>query len=199
MKIRILNGAHAAMAYPAALLDIHFVHDAMADPQVRGFLDRLGRDEILPVVPPVPGTRLDEYQALVMRRFANPQVGDTIPRLCADGSNRQPKFILPSVADRLRQGAPVDGLALVGALWCRYGAGTPDSGAPVPGDDPNWERLQAHARRARDEPRAFLALTDIFGEIGTHETYAAAFAAALASLWRSGTRATLARYVDRPA
>jgi mannitol 2-dehydrogenase len=199
MKIRVLNGGHAALAYPAALLDIHFVHDAMADRQVRGFLDRLEREEILPAVPPVPGTSLDEYQALVMRRFANPQVGDTIPRLCADGSNRQPKFILPTVADRLGQGASVDGLALVGALWCRYCAGSTDSGAPVPGDDPNWERLQAHARRARDEPRAFLAMADIFGAVGTNETYAAAFAAALDSLWRSGTRATLARYLDRPA
>jgi mannitol 2-dehydrogenase len=199
MKIRILNGGHAAIAYPAALLDIHFVHDAMADPDVRGFLEKLEREEILPAVPPVPGTSLEAYQALVMRRFANPQVGDTIPRLCADGSNRQPKFILPSVADRLRQGAPVEGLALVGALWCRSCAGTTDSGAPVPIDDPNGERLQAHARRAREEPRAFLAQADIFGDIGTNETYAAAFASALRSLWRSGTRATLARYLGRSA
>ena len=29
MKIRILNGGHAAIAYPAALLDIHFVHEAI--------------------------------------------------------------------------------------------------------------------------------------------------------------------------
>ena len=31
MKIRILNGGHAAIAYPAGLLDIHFVHEAMED------------------------------------------------------------------------------------------------------------------------------------------------------------------------
>ncbi|HEX2555620.1 MAG TPA: mannitol dehydrogenase family protein [Microvirga sp.] len=199
MKIRILNGGHAAIAYPAALLDIHFVHDAMADPQVRGFLDRLEREEILPTVPPVPGTRLEDYRALIVRRFANPQIGDTIPRLCADGSNRQPKFILPAVADRLRQGAPVEGLALVGALWCRYCAGTTDSGAPVAADDPNWARVHAQAERARSDPRAFLAMEDIFGDIGRNETYAAAFAAALASLWRSGTRATLARYLGGAA
>ncbi|MGO6993935.1 mannitol dehydrogenase family protein, partial [Rhizobium johnstonii] len=28
MKILILNGGHAAIAYPAALMDIHFVHDS---------------------------------------------------------------------------------------------------------------------------------------------------------------------------
>jgi mannitol-1-phosphate/altronate dehydrogenase len=37
MKIRILNGGHAAIAYPAALMDIHFVHDCdgrSADPRL---------------------------------------------------------------------------------------------------------------------------------------------------------------------
>src|SRR5579863_6637700 len=37
MKMRILNGGHAAIAYPAGLLDIHFVHDAMADKQIAAF------------------------------------------------------------------------------------------------------------------------------------------------------------------
>jgi mannitol 2-dehydrogenase len=46
MKIRILNGGHAAIAYPAALMDIHFVHEAMEDPLIRAFLAKLekGRD-----------------------------------------------------------------------------------------------------------------------------------------------------------
>ena len=39
MKIRILNGGHAAIAYPAGLLDIHFVHEAMEDAQIRAFLE----------------------------------------------------------------------------------------------------------------------------------------------------------------
>ena len=46
MKIRILNGGHAAIAYPAGLLDIHFVHEAMEDAQIRAFLDKLTRREI---------------------------------------------------------------------------------------------------------------------------------------------------------
>ena len=31
MKIRILNGGHAVIAYPAGLMDIHFVHEAMEE------------------------------------------------------------------------------------------------------------------------------------------------------------------------
>ena len=196
MKIRILNGGHAAIAYPAALMDIHFVHEAMEEPLVRGFLGKLEREEIIPVVPPIPDVDLDEYYQLIERRFSNPRIGDTIPRLCLDGSNRQPKFILPSAADRLRAGQSVTGLALVSAFWARYCYGETDSGAPIPPNDPNWDRLQSAARAARDEPRAFLAMEDIFGELGRDPAYIAQFSSALSAIWRLGARETLRRYLD---
>jgi len=196
MKIRILNGGHAAIAYPARLLGIHFVHDAMRDPLIRGFLDRLETEEIIPCVPPVPGVDLRAYYELIANRFANPEIGDTIPRLAFDGSNRQPKFILPSTRDRLKAGAPVTGLALVSALWCRYCAGTDDAGAPLTVEDDNADRLVPAAQRAKDDPAAFLALRDIFGDLADAPPFRTAFATALRGLWRDGTRATLQRYVD---
>jgi len=195
MKIRILNGGHATIAYPAALLDIHFVHEAMADQLVSGFLSKLLDDEIIPVVPPVPDTDLHDYKALIERRFANPKIGDTIRRLCLDGSNRQPKFILPSVADRLRAGLPIDGLALVGALWCRYCHGETESGAPIEPNDPEWARLQQRARAARHDPAAWLGMRDLFGELGADARYREAFGRALQRVWANGTRATLSAYL----
>src|SRR5690606_26364093 len=165
MKIRILNGGHATIAYPAALLDIHFVHEAMAEPLVSGFLERVEREEIIPVVPPVPDTDLGAYYRQVVLRFANPRIGDTVQRLCLDGSNRQPKFILPSVADRLAEGGGIEGLALVSALWARYCYGETDSGAVIAPNDPDWERLQLQARRARRRPAAWLEMTEIYGEV----------------------------------
>jgi mannitol 2-dehydrogenase len=195
MKIRILNGGHAAIAYPAALLGIHFVHEAMADPHVRAFLDKLEVEEIIPCVPPVPGIDLGSYYQLVASRFANPEVGDTIPRLCQDGSNRQPKFILPSTRDRLKAGGDVTGLALESALWCRYCAATTDAGAPIALDDPNSGRLMTAARAAKDDPTAFLGLRDIFGDIADAPSFRTRFETALVSLWRNGTRATLQRYL----
>ena len=196
MKIRILNGGHAAIAYPAALLGIHFVHDAMADPEIRAFLDKLESEEIIPCVPPVPGGDLRAYYRLVARRFANPDVGDTIPRLCQDGSNRQPKFILPSTRDRLAAGADIRGLALVSALWCRYCAASNDSGERITLNDPNAERLELHARAAKEDPQAFLRLRDIFGDLADNAEFGTEFGEALRSLWRDGTRSTLQRYLS---
>ncbi|PTM92791.1 mannitol dehydrogenase family protein [Mycoplana dimorpha] len=196
MKIRILNGGHAAIAYPAALLDIHFVHEAMEDADIRAFLAKLEREEIIPVIPPVPGTDLDAYFRLIETRFLNPKIGDTIPRLAQDGSNRQPKFILPSTADRLRRGEDVVGLALVSALWCRYFAGISESGRPIAFNDASADRLHAAAARAKDDPAAFLALGDIFGAVAASELFRRRFEKALKTLWEHGTRATLRLYLD---
>lgn len=196
MKLRILNGGHAAIAYPAALMDIHYVHEAMENPLIRGFLAKLENEEIIPVVPPVPGTSLADYYALIERRFANPKIGDTIPRLAQDGSNRQPKFILPSTADRLAKGLDVVGLALVSALWCRYFEGVSDSGKAIVFNDVNAERLQAAARASQLDPKTFLDLGDIFGEVGTNPRFILRFTEALASLRQNGTAATLQKYLD---
>lgn len=196
MKLRILNGGHAAIAYPAGLLGIHFVHDAMADPLVRGFLDKLETEEIIPHVPPVPGVDLTEYLHLIADRFSNPDVGDTIPRLAQDGSNRQPKFILPSTRERLKAGGDVTGLALESALWCRYCAATTDAGEVITLDDINADRLTAAALAARDEPGAFLKLRDIFGELAEVPQFCHRFETALRSLWLHGTRDTLRRYLE---
>ena len=196
MKIRILNGGHATIAYPAALLDIHFVHEAMENALVRGFLEKVEREEIIPIVPPVPDTDLDDYYALIDRRFSNPKIGDTITRLCLDGSNRQPKFILPSAADRVKAGKPVMGLALVSAFWARYCYGETDSGAAIAPNDPSWARLNAEARRAKDDPKAWLAMTDIFGELAQEPAYVEAFSRALTTIWAIGTKATLEAYLS---
>ena len=195
MKIRILNGGHATIAYPAGLMDIYFVHEAMQEPLVRAFLGKLERDEIIPTVPPVPGTVLSEYYDLIERRFSNPKIGDTIRRLCLDGSNRQPKFIIPTIADRLKAGKSVDGLALESALWCRYCFGTTDSGAVIEANDPSWDRMQATSKAAKSDPGAWLAMDDIYGDVGRSPVFAKAFAHALSTLWAKGARETLTLYL----
>lgn len=195
MKIRILNGGHATIAYPAGLMDIHFVHEAMANPLIRAFLARLERVEIIPTIPPVPGVVLEDYYRLIEQRFSNPKIGDTIRRLCLDGSNRQPKFIIPTIADRLKSGGDVTGLALESALWCRYCSGTTESGTVIEPNDPNWDRMRQTAAAAKSDPAAWLAMEDIYGSVGKSPVFVEKFAAALEALWTDGTVATLRRYV----
>ena len=147
-------------------------------------------------MPPVPDMPFEDYFELIERRFSNPKIGDTIQRLCLDGSNRQPKFILPTIADRLKAGKSVTGLALVSALWCRYCSGTTDTGKPTNYLDASAERLKVEALKAKDDPKAFLAMTDIFGEVGTSPIFAESFSRILRTLWDKGARETLRLYLD---
>ena len=140
-------------------------------------------------------TDLDAYFALCEKRFANPKIGDTVRRLALDGSNRQPKFIIPSALDRIRDGQSVTGLALVSALWCRYCFGTTDSGAVIEPNDPNWDRLNAQAIKARDNPKAWLEMADIYGDLAKAPDFIAAFTKALNALWTQGTARTIEGYL----
>ncbi|RJL04851.1 mannitol dehydrogenase family protein [Paracoccus aestuarii] len=194
MKLRILNGGHAAIAYGPALLGHHFVHDAMAVPDIADWLRALERREIIPTLQPIAGVSYDDYLALIVDRFSNPRIGDTIPRLCLDGSNRQPKFILPTLRDRLAADAPIDGLALELALWCRYCEGVTEDGQPIPPNDDNHAALRDRAIAARDDPRAFLSNTAVFGDLGDDPRLVAAFTTQLAAIRAQGVRAVLRAY-----
>lgn len=195
MKIRILNGGHAAIAYPASLLDIHFVHDAMNHPLVGAFFAKIEREEIMPTVPPVPGVVLDDYYHLIYRRFSNPKIGDTIPRLAFDGSNRQPKFIVPVARDRLKAGGSVDALAFESALWCRHCFGKTETGKDITAGDPVWARLAELAAKAKTDPLMWLTMDDVYGDVAQAEPFRKAFAMSLTAIWSKGTQRALADFV----
>ena len=199
MKIRILNGGHATLSYPSALLGVEYVHNSMEHPTISAFLDKVERNELIPTVPPVPdGTDLPSYWDIIAERFANPTIDDTIARNCYDGASRQPKFIVPPAKDALEMGGKIDGLALVSAMWCRYCEGTTESGEPVPSTDPQWDRLTALAKRAKEEePALWLTeLNDVYGDVvGQSPVFAAAFTKALNKIYADGVEAAMKEYI----
>ena len=77
----------------------------------------------------------------------------------------------------------------------RYCFGTTDSGKTIEPNDPNWDRLVATSKKAKDDPRAWLAMEDIYGDVGKSAVFAKSFQQALTDLWANGTKATLAAYV----
>ena len=147
----------------------------MRHPLIEKFFSKIENEEIVPTIPPVPNVDLKDYYALIHRRFSNPKIGDTIPRLAFDGSNRQPKFIVPVIDDCLKSGRSIRGLALESALWCRHCAGTTASGKLIAPCDPNWDRLKHIAQKARHDPLAWLAMADIYGDTGRSPAMREAF------------------------
>jgi mannitol 2-dehydrogenase len=191
MKLRLLNAGHQALCYFAYLAGYRLVHEAAQDPLFRRFLLAYMDNEGIPAVPPVPGIDLDDYKHTLIERFSNPEVRDTIARLCAQSSDRIPKWLLPVVRHQLATGGDVERSAAVVASWARYAEGVDEQGRSIEVDDQLRERVMAAACRQRADPVVFIADREIFGDLVDDERFVAAYRAALRSLHERGARATL--------
>lgn len=195
-KLRILNGGHASLSYAAALLGLDFVHQAMEHPVIPKFLDKLQRTEIVPMVPPVPDTNLEDYWETISDRYKNPVLSDSIDRNCENGSDRQPKFILPSLKDNLDANNAVDGLATVSAMWCKYCMGKTEDGDEIDAIDMMWDKLHQTANAARDDPSKWLTeLDEVYGDLGMDESLQKAFDKALRLCIDEGIEAAMKEYI----
>ena len=192
MKLRLLNGSHQAMCYFAYLAGYRLVHEAAQDSLFQAFLLGYMDLEATPTLPPVPGVDLAGYKHTLLERFANPQIRDTIARLCAQSSDRIPKFLLPVIREQLATGGEINRSAAVVASWARYAEGVDERGEPIDVVDRYQDRLTSLARRERDDPGAFIANRDLFGDLADDERFVTAYRSALTSLHQRGARATLA-------
>ncbi len=191
MKLRLLNAGHQALCYFGYLSGYRLVHDAAQDPAFRRFLLRYMDAEATPTLRPVPGVDLDAYKRTLLDRFANPAIGDTIARLCAESSDRIPKWLLPVVRAQLATGGAIDCAAAVVASWARYAEGVDEHGEPIEIADRLRDRLVPLARRQREHPTAFLEERSLFGDLVEHPRFVTAYLAALDSLHSRGARATV--------
>src|SRR5438874_13226285 len=115
-------------------------------------------DKVTPLQPPVQGIDLADYKRTLLERFANPKINDTLARLATGGSDRMPKFVLPSLSEALAQGRPHHLLTLVVGGFCRYLRGVDEQGQPIAVQDSRAEELSELANQGRVEPRPLLAV-----------------------------------------
>jgi mannitol 2-dehydrogenase len=191
MKLRLLNAGHQAMCYLGYLSGYRYAHEVCQDNLFASFLLDYMEREAAPTLAPVAGVDLDAYQHELVERFANPEVRDTLARLCAGSSDRIPKFVVPVVQDNLAHGRQVRLAALVLASWARYAEGVDENGQPIEVVDLRRDELMERARRQNQEPLAFLQDPDLFGDLQHKEQFAEPYAEALQSLHSIGARATL--------
>jgi len=193
MKLRLLNASHQALCYPGYLVGYRLVHDVTSDPLFARFLLDYMTTEAIPTLRPVPCIDLVDYAHQLIERFSNPEVRDTVARLCANASDLIPKFILPVIRQQLTAGRPFTRAAAVVACWARYAEGTDESGEPHEMDDALAPRLRAAARRQGGHPTAFLEDNrEVFGDLADDTRFTRVYRAILASLREHGVRRTFA-------
>jgi fructuronate reductase len=130
-KLWLLNGAHSLLAYTAPLLGHATVAEAVADPRCREWLAQWWEEAARNLS--MPAAELTAYQNALLERFANPRIRHTLTQIAADGSQKLPVRILPTLHAERAAGRLPRGAARALAAWLLHvrGRGVPvqDAGA----------------------------------------------------------------------
>jgi fructuronate reductase len=168
MKLRMLNGAHSALAYLGALAGCDTIATAMAYEPFATVARRLMHDDARPTFAPPAGIDLAEYEQQLLDRFANPALRHRTVQIAMDGSQKLPQRLLATIRDRRAAGASPQWAALAVAAWMRWvWAAHTDDGAPRVLDDPLAPALCAAvgaASSAADVVDRLLRVPEVFGD-----------------------------------
>jgi mannitol 2-dehydrogenase len=198
MKLRLLNASHQAIAYFGAPLGYVLVDEAMADSSINEYLMAYMTREAAPTLGDLPGIDLDDYIHILIERFSNPHMRDTLVRLATDGSNRMATFTLPAIRDNLAAGRAVPLGAAMVAAWAGYWEligmhGLPASEVP---EDVLAMTMAEAALAEEHHPAAFIEIGSLFGELSRDESFREAYLTARSMMKDRGVRSTLLSLVS---
>jgi mannitol 2-dehydrogenase len=193
-KLRMLNAGHSCIAYLSALAGITYVHEAMAVPALRTFLEGLLHGEAIPTLVEIPGHPREDYAASVLERFANVGVRDQIARVCIDGSAKFPTFVIPTIKWQIERGGPIARAATGLAGWARYLAVVDLKQQAF---DASGDEARRYAAEATADPVAFLAYEAVFPPaVRASPRFRAAFAGAYEKIAAEGPIAAIQAGAD---
>ncbi|WP_026535561.1 mannitol dehydrogenase family protein [Arthrobacter sp. H14] len=196
MKLRLLNASHQGLCYFGYLAGYRFAHEVCQDRLFARFLLEYMTHEGQPTLAPVPGIDLEDYKQTLIERFSNPHIRDTLARLCAESSDRIPKWLVPVIRINLENDGDISRSAGIVASWARYAEGVDEAGEPIEVVDRLKETLMAAAAKQRQDPLAFLANREVFGDLVDNERFVAAYTEALSNLHTRGSRAAVEALVS---
>jgi fructuronate reductase len=156
-KLRMLNGAHSALAYLGLERGHSFVHEAIADPVIRPLVERLMRQEAAPTIDTAFGQDLGAYAVDLLARFENAALQHRLSQIAMDGSQKIPQRWLATLAERQQRGEESPAILTALAAWLRHARG---DGIPV--DDPIADQLKSAWQQAGNAGIA----EALFGERG---------------------------------
>lgn len=119
-KTRLLNATHCALGPLGALSGHVRIDEAMADPLLAAYVERLMAHEVLPLLPDLPGIDLDAYVGTLLERLHNPAIGDRLDRLSRNGAHKQRCHVVPSLAAARAAGRPHAALLLAVAAHVHH-------------------------------------------------------------------------------
>lgn len=106
-KVRILNGAHTGFVLGAYLAGFDIVRDCMADDVIRGYMNKMLYEEIIPTLP-LDKEDLMQFAGAVQDRFNNPFVDHELMSISLNSTSKWRARNMPSLLEyvELKGGLP---------------------------------------------------------------------------------------------
>ena len=124
-KLWLLNGSHSLLAYAGSSLGHETVADAIADPEVRSWVEEWW--DAASAHLSLPADEVRDYRAALLARYRNPSIRHLLAQIAADGSQKIPIRAVPVVRAELESGRVSRGALRLVAAWIAHlrGAGAP--------------------------------------------------------------------------
>ncbi len=166
MKLRLLNAGHSVLGILGALHGHPTIHACMQDKTFVRFLRNFLEKEATPILGSIDGIDLSSYINTLLERFANPNIKDSVGRICSESSAKLPKFLIATLHDNLDTGGSIKYATYLIAAWCYYS----DKKINRDGDsieirDAMENELHQHAKQTQTDPLAFIRQNTIFGDL----------------------------------
>ena len=101
-KVRILNGAHTGFVPGAYLAGFDIVRDCMHNDTIKGFMNKMLYDEIIPTLP-LDKKDLNEFAAAVEDRFNNPFVNHELMSISLNSTSKWRARNMPSLLEYVEE------------------------------------------------------------------------------------------------
>jgi mannitol 2-dehydrogenase len=186
MKIRLLNAGHSVLGMLGSIHGHKTIDGCMADPLFAAYVRRFMDVEATPVLDPVAGVELEAYKDSLIERFGNPNIKDSVARICLESSAKLPKFLIPTITENLALGGSIRYATLVIAAWCFYSdKGVDQHGERLDIVDVLKDELHQAAQGTADDTLSFLKLEPVFGNIIHNEQFTALYTEMIQTLYEN--------------
>eukprot|EP01119_Soliformovum_irregulare_P009522 TRINITY_DN2290_c0_g1_i1.p1 TRINITY_DN2290_c0_g1~~TRINITY_DN2290_c0_g1_i1.p1 ORF type:complete len:509 (+),score=145.17 TRINITY_DN2290_c0_g1_i1:46-1527(+) len=193
-KIRLLNGSHQMLSYPAFLAGLRRVDDAMADPLFMKYLRDFLNEDSGPFLKDIPGMEIDKYKEILLQRFGNVAIGDQLARLCLDGGSKIPGFLLPTIRANLEKSGNTPRMAfLLACYWHYIHSNQDDLGNEYQIKEPNAMDILQPIIDSSD-PLDLLRCHQLLGDSAEFPKFSETFVKFLGEIQNRGIRKTLEDY-----
>lgn len=186
MKIRLLNAGHSVLGIPGAIHGHPTIDSCMKDTVFSQFMRAFMDKEVTPILGEIQGMDMKLYKDTLEERFANPNIKDSVGRICSESSAKLPKFLMPTILENLETKGSIKYGAFILAAWCYYSdKGVNEKGEPLEILDVEKDQLHKAASTTSTNWTAFLQLQEVFGELATNPRFIAEYTDAVKSIYEA--------------